>query len=256
MSGMPFAVAKVALLLALLRPGATRASGVELLVSAAISLKAPLEELCALHKARGGVAIALNLAGSGELLRQIRAGAPVDVFIGASAREMDLAEAENLLQPGSRVDVASNRLVLITPADGLPLKGFADLRRADVTRVAMGNPATVPAGRYASELFAWHKLSPALEGKLILAENVRQVLDWVSRGEVDAGVVYATEARARSAEVRVVCQAPPGSHQAVRYPAACLRGSGREREARAFLALLTSKVGREVFARHGFLPPR
>lgn len=225
------------------------------LVSAAISLKAPLEEAATLYLATRGVQVQLNLGASGDLMRQIQAGAPVDLFISASPREMDLLDAEGLVARDSRVEVASNRVVLIAPIKGPPLRHFADLRRPDVKRVALGHPASVPAGQYAREVLDHFGLSRDLRNKEVLAGHVRQVVDWVLRGEVEAGIVYATEARGHAGELRVVCEAPAGSHHPPRYLAARLKASPQGREAQGFLDVLAGAEGRRIFTRHGFLPP-
>lgn len=241
-------------LLLLLIPALAAQAG--LLVSAAISLKAPLEEAAALYLANHGVQVQLNLGASGDLMRQIQAGAPVDLFISASSREMDLLDAEGLVARDSRVELAYNRVVLITPIHGPPLRQFADLRRPDVKRVALGNPATVPAGQYARAVLDHLGLSTDLKTKEVLAAHARQVVDWVARGEVEAGIVYETEALRQPHQVRVVCEAPRGSHPPPRYPAARVKASSRGREAQGFLDFLSGKEGRRLFTRHGFLPPK
>jgi len=229
------------------------AERVEITVSAAISLKNAFEELGALYEKQSGVGVLFNFGASGQLLQQLIGGAPVDVFASAAQQDVDEAERRGLLLPDSRANFAGNQLVLVVPAASHSrLASFKGLSHKDVQRIAVGNPRSVPVGRYAREVLLFHKLLPALERKLIYAENARQVLDWVARGEVDAGVVYATDAASRPHEVRLVAQAQDASHTPIVYPAAVVRGTPHQAQARAFLSLLLSEAGQEILGRHGF----
>jgi molybdate transport system substrate-binding protein len=231
------------------------ASADTIVVSAAMSLKNVFEEVGALSaSAPGGLRTAFNFGASGDLLAQIRGGAPVDVFAAAAVKDMDILEAEGVLLPGTRIDFAVNEIVLIVPAASkTDVSSFADLVKPVVARIAIVNPKTGPAGRYAEEVFASAKITDAMRPKLVLAENVRQVLDYVARGEVDAGVVYATDAMMRPQEVKAVAAAPAGSHQPVLYPIAVIKGSTRPEAAKAFLAAVRSEAGQAILARHGFV---
>ena len=139
-----------------------------------------------------------NFGASGDLQKQIEAGAPIDVFLSAAQRQMDELEKQNLIVAASRRAFARNVLTVIKPADSrIDIAKPADLLDARVGRIVIGNPKTVPAGQYAEEslraLGLWERLQP----KLVFSENVRQALDYVARGEVDAGFVYTTDAAAR-----------------------------------------------------------
>jgi molybdate transport system substrate-binding protein len=251
-------VRRLLLLLFLMVCGATSSQAAqprEFTVSAAISLKTAFEELGALHEKRGGAHVLFNFGASGDLLRQIAAGAPVDVFAAAAQQDMDEADKQGLLLAGTRADFAGNRVALVVPAGSkLKLKSCSDLAKPAVKRIAIGNPWTVPVGRYAMEILAYHKLATSLKERLVYGENARQVLDYVARGEVDAGVVYATDAASRPHDVRVVCQTPESSHSPVVYPMAVVGQSAHEQEARAFLALVLSDDGQQVLRRFGFQP--
>jgi molybdate transport system substrate-binding protein len=238
-----------------LRP-APPASADTIVVSAAMSLKSAFEEIGALSaSASGGSRPAFNFGASGDLLAQIRGGAPADVFAAAAVKDMDVLEAEGGLLPGTRIDFAANEIVLIVPAASKTgVSSFADLVKPAIARIAMVNPKTGPAGRYAEEVFASAGITGTVRPKLILAENVRQVLDYVARGEVDAGVVYATDALTRPQEVTVAAVAPGGSHKAVVYPIAVLKGSTRPEAAMAFVAAVRSEAGQAILARHRFKP--
>ena len=164
-----------------------------IVVGAAISLKESFNELGGIYEHRTGTKVTFTCGSSGELERQIEAGAPVDVIASAAEKEMDELRAKNLIARTTRKDFARNALVLVVPVDSqLHLQSFSDLQKPGVTKIAIGNPKTVPAGQYAEELLCNIQLWPKVESRLIMGENVRQVLDYVARGEVDAGIVYAT----------------------------------------------------------------
>ncbi len=226
----------------------------ELTVSAAISLKNAFGEAGRLYEANHeGTRVLFNFGSSGNLARQIVAGAPVDVFASASQQDMDTTGKGGFIVPGSRKDFAGNSIVLIVPANSpLPVASFGDLMSGKVQRIAVGNFKTVPAGRYAEEVLNYFQLLPLIKEKLIFGENVRQVLDYVSRGEVDAGIVYSTDARIRAKEVRVVTGAPKAGHRAIVYPIAVVMGTKNETLARDFISFILSPEGKKVLARYGF----
>jgi molybdate transport system substrate-binding protein len=227
----------------------------ELTVSAAISLKNAFEEIGKLYEIKHkGTKVNFNFGASGDLVRQIEGGAPVDVFASAAQKDMDDIAAKGYIMPDSRVDFVENTVVLITPKAGL-VASFADLASDRVKRIAAGNPKTVPAGRYAAEVFDYYKITGAIKDKLIYAENVRQVLDYVARGEVDAGIVYATDAAVRSAETHVVTEAPVASHKPVVYPIAVVKGTKNESAAKTFIEMVRSKEGSAVLKKYGFRIP-
>ena len=236
---------------------ASAAHAQEILVSAAISLKEAVEEVGRqFQSAHPGVTVRFNLGASGELQKQIEAGAPVDLFLSAGQRQMDVLEQQRLLLPKSRRIVARNVLTLIAPGTStLTLRGPADLARAEVHRVVLGNPKTVPAGQYADECLRSLGLWEALQAKLIFAENVRQVLEYVARGEVDAGFVYATDLLSRPGPGREVARPPQTSYSPITYPGAVVGASTQQALARAFLDLLASPSGQQALARFGFQPP-
>lgn len=225
-----------------------------LTVSAAVSLKAPLERAASAWEARGHAKVTLNTAASGVLLAQIERGAPVDVFVSASRDEIDRLARSAAIVAGTRRAVAGNRLVAIVPAGGLVPRAFADLARPGYDRIAIGNPATVPAGRYARDALTsagiWDDVAP----RLVFAESVRQVLDWVARGEAAAGIVYRTDVALERGEVAAGAEAPAGSHPPIVYEACAVTG-GHEAEAREFLEFLASREAAALFSSHGFEPP-
>jgi molybdate transport system substrate-binding protein len=226
----------------------------EITISAAISLKNAFEDIGKIFKERNpGGRLLFNFGGSGDLARQIEAGAPVDVFASAAEKEMDDLDHKDMIIKGTRKDFAWNRVVLIIPMKSpIPLTSFNDLRRGEIQKIAIGNPKTVPAGRYAEEVLRHFNLWEDIKHRLIFAENVRQVLDYVARGEVDAGMVYSTDALVRAKEVRIVAEAPDQSHRQVIYPIAVVKGSKKEALAKEFIAVVTSREGEEILESYGF----
>lgn len=237
--------------------GAGAASAQSLVISAAISMKDAVSELGRGFAAgRPGVAVLYNWGSSGGLQKQIEAGAPCDVFISAAARQMDELEKRALIVPGSRRAFARNLLTVIKPADSrIDIERPADLAAGRVARIVVGNPKTVPAGQYAEEslraLGLWDRLGP----KLIFADDVRQALEYVARGEVDAGFVYTTDAVSRRQTVKEAFRPPEGTYRPVVYPAAVVSGARQPALAQAFVDLLASREGQAVLARYGFERP-
>ena len=228
---------------------------IELTVSAAISLKNAFEEIGKLYESQHAkTKVLFNFGASGDLARQIDGGAPVDVFASAAQKDMDDVASEGYILQASRVNFVKNTVVLVTLKQSA-VKSFMDLASDKVKRIAAGNPKTVPAGRYAAEVFDYFKLMPAINNKLIYAENVRQVLDYVARGEVDAGVVYATDAAVRTTETKVAANAPEGSHKPVVYPIAVVKGTQNGAAAQAFIDLVRSKEGSAILKKYGFRIP-
>ena len=256
MNAMPRALG-VVLVTASLLLGAGAASAQELVFSVAISMREAIQELGqTFAAARPGLTIRYNLGSSGELQKQIEAGAPVDVFISAAARQMDELEAKKLVLSDSRCAFARNVLTVIKPADSrIDITKPADLGEPRVGRIVIGNPKTVPAGQYAEESLRTLGLWDRVKGKLVFAENVRQALDYVARGEVDAGFVYTTDASAQKTGVKEAFRPGEDTYRPVAYPAAVVSGTKQSALARAFVELLSSTEARTVLARHGFQPP-
>ena len=230
----------------------------EITVSAAVSLKDAFTELGRLYEARTGTRVRLNFGASGILQKQIEQAAPVDVFASAGERQVDALAAQNLILADTRHDFARNTLVLIEPgkspghaaADGQ--HSFAELLKPDVRKIAIGNPKTVPAGQYTEQALRSLKLWEQLQPKLVLAEDVRQVLDYVARGEVEAGVVYASDVAAGNDSIYVLARAPEETHDPILYPIAVVRESRRADAARQFVALVLSPEGQAVLTKYGF----
>lgn len=225
----------------------------EIIVSAAASLKNAFEELAPIYEKQAGVKPAFNFAASGVLQQQIETGAPADVFASAAQKQMDDLQKKGLIDEATRKDFTGNSLVLILPSDSKQkIVAFEDLAKPEFARIAIGNPKTVPAGQYAEESLTNLKLWEKLQPRFIMAENVRQVLDYVSRGEVDAGLVYSSDAAIAGDKIRIVTQAPAGTHQEIIYPVAVIKDSKNNDASRKFIDLLLSDTGKKIMAKYGF----
>lgn len=236
---------------ALLLLCALPSAAAELHVSAAASLSDALQEIAAAYGKATGEKLLLNLGASSTLARQIQAGAPADLFLSADEEKMDVLEKEKLLVPGTRRSVLSNTLVVVVPADSrLKISGPADIARVEA--LALAEPATVPAGIYAREYLQKEGLWPGISGRVVPTENVRAALAAVEAGNVDAGIVYRTDARI-SHSVRIAYEVPRAEAPEISYPFAVLAGSARKAAARKLLDYLCSPPALAVFRKHGFL---
>lgn len=226
----------------------------ELTVSAAASLANAFKDLGPLFDAaHPGHTVHFNHGASGGLLQQIIQGAPVDVFASADQETMDQAQSRGLVEASQRRNFASNTLVVIVPAQARVPGSLADLTQAAYRRIAIGLPASVPAGRYAKGALQAAGHWAQIEPRTIGANNVRQVLDYVARGEVEAGFVYASDAAVMPVKVKVAFVVPTAVP--ILYPAAPLVSSPRRALARQFVDFLSTPQARSVLARHGFGVP-
>ena len=228
-------------------------------LSVAVSLKGVTEELGrSFMAAHPGVTLRYNFGSSGELQKQIEAGAPVDLFLSAAQRQMDeLQQQEPDRRSASRRNFARNVLTVIKPArlEARPREARGPARPAGEPGSPSAAPKTVPVGQYAEEslqaLGLWDRLQP----KLVFAENVRQALDYVARGEVEAGFVYTTDAATRAQGVKEAFRPPDDSYRPIVYPGAVVAAAKHPALGRAFLDLLGSPQSRTVLSRFGFQPP-
>lgn len=250
------ALAALALLTALLVSGIAPAlaQGRPPLVLAAASLQESLTAAAARWAAKGHPRPVISFAASSALARQVEAGAPADLFVSADEEWMNYLAQRRLIQPRSRVSFLTNSLALVAPATSrlrLTIGPRFPLARAlGPGRLAMGDPNSVPVGKYGKEALTRLGVWASVQGKVAAAENVRAALALVSRGEAPLGVVYATDARA-AAGVRVVGTFPASSHTPITYPIASLATS-RNPEGEAFRRFLISGEGKGIFRRFGF----
>jgi molybdate transport system substrate-binding protein len=241
------------LVMALALPVAAAAQ--QITVSAAASLTDAFKELAPRFEAgKPGTTVRFNFAASGVLLQQISQGAPVDVFASADQETMARAADQKLIDTDTRKNFATNSLVLIEPAkDGVGIKTLQDLSGPAVKKIAVGKAATVPVGRYTRQALDAAKLWTALEPKFVQADSVRQVLDYVGRGEVEAGFVYRTDAAVMADRVKVVLS--PEGNTPVFYPVAVVADSQQKAVARDFVNFLSTDAARQVLAKYGFGKP-
>lgn len=225
----------------------------DLTVSAAISLKDALDAIKQAYASQApAVSLSMNYGASGTLQLQIEQGAPVDTYISAAPKQMDALESKGLLLEGTRKDLLRNGIVLIVPKGStLSITNFQDLLKTDVKRVALGEPTVVPAGKYAQEVLTHLGIYTQVNAKAVLAKDVRQVLTYVETGDVDAGIVYTTDALS-SSKVKIVAQAPPDSHEPVIYPVAVIKTTKDAAAAKAFEDFLSGPQARAIFEKYGF----
>ena len=223
----------------------------ELTVSAAASLANAFADLGkTFEAAHPGDKVVLNLAASDVLLKQIEQGAPADVFASADEMTMDRAAAAKVIDPATRRDFAGNMLVVIVAAGTKAPAALRELSDATYARVAIGNPDSVPAGRYAKQALVEANLWDALQLRLVPTQNVRQALDYVARGEAQAGFVYATDAAVLRDKVSVALTVPTPTP--VRYPIAVTTASTHAGLARQFVEFISSPAAQAVLGRYGF----
>ena len=227
----------------------------DLVVSAAASLTQAFRDVGTQYeKAHPGRKVVFNFAASGALLAQIQQGAPVDVFASADQPTMDRAAAAKLLDDSTRADFARNTLVVVVPLSSkLAPRALNDLTDPAFARIATGTPASVPAGKYTADAVAAANLTGALQPRWVFGESVRQVLNYVTRGEVDAGFVYRTDALIEADKTRIAFTVPTAS--AVNYPIAQVAASRNAQAARDFIAFVRGASGQAILQRYGFAPP-
>jgi len=225
----------------------------ELIVSAAASLTDVLKELSTTYATKEPtVKLTFTFGASGALQTQIEEGAPSDIFMSAAQKQMDALDKKSLLLADTKKNLLVNKVTLITPKDSTKnIKTFADVNTSKVKKIALGEPKAVPVGQYSEEIFTYMKCLNAVKAKAVYGSDVRQVLTWVESGNVDCGIVYATDA-ATSNKINVVAQAPAGSHKPVVYPVAVLKSSKHATAAKAFLDFLSTDEAKAVFVKYGF----
>ena len=227
-------------------------SGEELVIFGAMSLTDALTEISQRFGAAQNVKVYCNFAGSSTLQRQIEKGAPADVFISASPKQIDALQQKGFLYEGSRQAILNNRLVLIAPLDSsLSMTDVGMLSQDSIRRIAIGEPNSVPAGIYGREALTHFGIWDAVHPKLIPSTDVRSTLAHVESGEVDVGVVYGTDAEI-SKKVEIIYDFPDSSHTPIVYPAAVLRNTDRKALAQAFLAYLQTAEVAAIFEKYGF----
>lgn len=224
-------------------------------VAAAVSLREPLEAIAKSFERETGSSVALTVGSSGQLLAQVRHGASIDVFISAGREQIETLLREKLTTEHAPVVIARNRLVLVVPKSSEPtISGFGDLASPKLKRLAIGDPATVPAGLYAKQVLAHLKIEQSVADRLVHGASVRQALDYVARGEVSAGLVYASDAQRERERVEVVATANEAWHTPIEYLAVMLATCNDPPRAQAWIARLTSRESQQQFQLFGLMP--
>ena len=242
-------------------PKAALAASRPISVFAAASLQTALGQMAQVYTARTGVPVRLTFGSSPAMARQIQQGAPADIMISADTAWMDALQTGQWIDPASRTDLISNRLVLIVPAGkGASIalspvtKASRDLARIlGPGRLAMADPQTVPAGRYGKAALEKLGLWDGVSGQIAPTDTVRTALGFVARGEAPLGLVYASDAVAEP-KVAVVATLPKTSHPKIVYPGAVTRNAQSPKEAKAFLTWLKGSQARALFLKNGFSP--
>lgn len=224
----------------------------DIVVSAAISLSDAFKDVAKLYQASHPQdKILFNFASSGSLMQQIVQGAPVDVFASADEETMNQAQQQGLIVENSRHDFICNRLALVTAAQNKwQIKQLSDLAQPIIKRIAIGQVASVPAGYYTQQALQQAGLWQDLQTKLIPAQNVRQVLDYVARNEVDVGFVYESDAAVLTSKVRVLSIVP--LPHPVQYPIALIKNNQQSKKAQDFMDLVLSVQGQKILQKYGF----
>lgn len=224
----------------------------ELTISAAASLKDSLEAIKPLYiQENPEITLTYNFGSSGSLQQQIEQGAPVDIFVSAAAKQMDALEKKDLLLEGTRQDLLKNELVLIVAKDNSTVTKFQDLTNDSVQKIALGEPESVPAGKYAEEVLTSLNIADAVKSKAVYGKDVKQVLNYVATGNTDAGVVYKTDVQTSEA-VKIVETASENTHAPIVYPIAVLKSSKHPEAAKALLEFLEGETATKTFEQYGF----
>lgn len=225
----------------------------EVYIAAAASMTDAVKEIGANYeKKHPDVKLMYNFGSSGALQSQIEQGAPADVFISAAQKQMDALEQKNLIDKSTRRDLLENKVVLIVPKDStLTLNSFSDAAGDAVEKIALGEMKSVPVGQYSEEIFTNLGILDKVKSKAVYASDVRQVLSWVETGEVDCGIVYATDA-AISDKVKVLLTAPENTHKPVIYPIAMVSSSSNPEISKDFISFLGEDEQKAVLEKYGF----
>ena len=226
---------------------------VELNISAAASLKNAMAEIQALYlKEKPNCKLTFNFNASGTLQTQIEQGADVDVFFSAASSNMNTLKTKGLLVDSTIKNLLGNDVVLIVPKDSkLTISSFKDVTDSSVKSIGIGEPGSVPAGKYAQDVFTYYSIWDTVKAKAVFGSPVTQILTWVETGNVDCGVVYSTDAAA-SSKVKVIATAADDTHTPIIYPAAVIKASTHQVGAADFVNFLSSSSAKAIFVKYGF----
>lgn len=225
---------------------------INLSISAASSLKDSLEEIKILYSNEDPkVKITYNFGSSGALSEQIKQGADVDIFISAAVKQMNDLDSNNLILKDTKTNLLQNDVVLVIPKDSFKINTFQDLTSDKIKKIALGEPKSVPAGQYAEEVFTKLGILDKVKSKAVYGKDAKEVLTWVETGNIDAGIVYATDAKT-STKVKIIATASSNSHSIIVYPAAVIKSSKNIDAAKKFMLFLNSDKAKNIFQKYGF----
>ncbi|MEF9951926.1 MAG: molybdate ABC transporter substrate-binding protein [Clostridium sp.] len=223
----------------------------ELTISAAASLKDVMGELTEVYSnTNPDVKLTFNFGSSGSLQQQIEQGAPCDIFISAGKKQMTSLADKDLLVEDTNKDLVRNTLVLVGPKD-TKVTGINDLTTDKVGKIAVGEPKSVPAGKYADEALTKLSLKDKVNSKLVFAKDVKEVLAWTSSGNADVGFVYESETLNKD-NVKVIETISEDSHSPIKYPIAVIKGSKNQDAAKGFEEFLLSEKAQKIFEKYGY----
>ncbi|MCI0766406.1 molybdate ABC transporter substrate-binding protein [Bacillus sp. TL12] len=224
---------------------------VELTISAAASLQDAFKEIEKKYKQKEpNIKLSFNFGGSGALQQQIEQGAPADLFFSAAEDKFQTLVKKGFINEKEGKNLLGNELVLVVPKES-SIKTFQELKEEKVKKLAIGTPESVPAGKYAKASLTHENLWNDLQNKIVLTKDVRQVLTYVETGNVDAGIVYKTDALI-SDKVKIASTAPANSHEPIHYPVGVIKESKHKKEATSFYEYLQSKDAQSIFKKYGF----
>ena len=225
---------------------------VELNISAAASLKEVMADLeTEYKKSNENVTLVVNYGSSGSLQQQIEQGAPCDLFISAGQSQMNNLKEEGLLIDNTTKDLVENSLVLVA-ANGVEISSFDDLKSDNVTHIAVGEPESVPAGKYADEVLTNTGIKDSINDKLVFAKDVKEVLAWVASGNADVGFVYLSDALS-SDTVKIIENIDEvNNHSSITYPVSVIKDSNNVHEAKKFEDFLFTDAAQKIFEKYGY----
>lgn len=235
------------------KPNAPKEKTVELTISAAASLKDALTQIQRTYeKEHKNIELHYNFGASGTLQQQISQGAPVDLFFSAAEDKFDALVDEGMISKKNGTDLVGNELVLVVPKGSENrVNNLDDLAKIDVKKISIGTPDAVPAGQYAKEAFEKTKTWSKVESKIVYAKDVRQVLSYVETGNVDAGLVYKTDALI-SKKAEIAATVDPNTHSPIIYPVGIIKNTKHSKEAKEYYQFLQSKQAIKILEDYGF----
>lgn len=230
----------------------TKKEPVELHIQAAASMTEALNDLKKVYEEKNdNVTLTISYGASGALAQQIEQGVPADLFISAAQKQMDDLVGKNLVDKDSVTPLLKNKLVLITAQDNTTVTGYQDLLKPEVSKVGLGDPASVPVGQYSEEVYTKLNLWEPLQSKFVLASDVKQVLTWVESKNVDAGTVYETDAKSAK-NVKIVNDDPGVPYKDIVYPIGVVTASKEKSATEELITFFKTEDAKKIFNQYGF----